>query len=379
MTHLYFLKSSVGRDRKIRAVLFALEYDEQKVGAWEASGTPGTHARVRALQIKIQWPLKQEPFVICRDPKRSTSPGVGEAGASLPFLVLEINVVDPFQRGFFCGDETIDYPYEKSETVSDGLLIAGGFLIALATVIGGELCAACCLGHRCPPVLKRGGSLPGALYRTLGAFLFGCAVNQSLTDVAKFSVGRLRPHFLDVCKPDRALYNCSEGYITRVVCTGDPAVIAEARKSFFSGHASFAMYSMVFLALYVESRLRWRGARILRPLLQFVLLLVAVFVGLSRLSDYRHHWSDVLVGFGSGAAVAFAVVFLISGLFTDNCLAVHKRREAARTNGDLEQGQAANHNGHADAAATAAAAAIRCSAHSGGRQATTPPEPAVSE
>nr|XP_032822066.1 phospholipid phosphatase 3-like isoform X3 [Petromyzon marinus] len=320
MTHLYFLKSSVGRDRKIRAVLFALEYDEQKVGAWEASGTPGTHARVRALQIKIQWPLKQEPFVICRDPKRSTSPGVGEAGASLPFLVLEINVVDPFQRGFFCGDETIDYPYEKSETVSDGLLIAGGFLIALATVIGGELCAACCLGHRCPPVLKRGGSLPGALYRTLGAFLFGCAVNQSLTDVAKFSVGRLRPHFLDVCKPDRALYNCSEGYITRVVCTGDPAVIAEARKSFFSGHASFAMYSMVFLA-----------------------------------------------------------VFLISGLFTDNCLAVHKRREAARTNGDLEQGQAANHNGHADAAATAAAAAIRCSAHSGGRQATTPPEPAVSE
>uniref|UniRef100_S4RKE9 Phosphatidic acid phosphatase type 2/haloperoxidase domain-containing protein n=1 Tax=Petromyzon marinus TaxID=7757 RepID=S4RKE9_PETMA len=87
------------------------------------------------------------------------------------------------------------------------------------------------------------------LYRTLGAFLFGCAVNQSLTDVAKFSVGRLRPHFLDVCKPDRALYNCSEGYITRVVCTGDPAVIAEARKSFFSGHASFAMYSMVFLAV----------------------------------------------------------------------------------------------------------------------------------
>ncbi|CAM9754941.1 unnamed protein product [Lampetra planeri] len=300
--------------------------------------------------------------------------------ASLPFLVLEINVVDPFQRGFFCGDETIDYPYEKSETVSDGLLIAGGFLIALATVIGGELCAACCLGHRCPPVLKRGGSLPGALYRTLGAFLFGCAVNQSLTDVAKFSVGRLRPHFLDVCKPDRALYNCSEGYITRVVCTGDPAVITEARKSFFSGHASFAMYSMVFLALYVESRLRWRGARILRPLLQFVLLLVAVLVGLSRLSDYRHHWSDVLVGFGSGATVAFTVVFLISGLFTDNCLAVHKRREAARTNGDLEQGQAANHNGHADAAATATAtaAAIRCSAQSGERQAT-PPEPAVSE
>ncbi|CAM9662410.1 unnamed protein product [Lampetra fluviatilis] len=270
--------------------------------------------------------------------------------AALPFLALELNLLHPFQRGFFCGDESISYPYEKSETVPDGLLSAGGFLIALATVIGGELCAACCLGHRCPPVLKRGSSLPGALYRTLGAFLFGCAVNQSLTDVAKFSVGRLRPHFLDVCKPDRALYNCSEGYITRDVCTGDPAVITEARKSFYSGHASFSMYTMVFLALYVESRLRWRGARILRPLLQFVLLLVAVFVGLSRLSDYRHHWSDVLVGFCAGAAVAIFTVVRVSGLF--------EARDAEEKDGsefgdrhkyvneDIEMGGVETCNGH---------------------------------
>ncbi|KAI4829244.1 hypothetical protein KUCAC02_023300, partial [Chaenocephalus aceratus] len=32
----------------------------------------------------------------------------------------------------------------------------------------------------------------------MGVFLFGCAVSQSFTDIAKVSVGRMRPHFLDV-------------------------------------------------------------------------------------------------------------------------------------------------------------------------------------
>ena len=49
------------------------------------------------------------------------------------------------------------------------------------------------------------------LYKELGSFLFGCCVGQSLTNMAKLSVGRLRPNFLDVCKITYASINCTPG------------------------------------------------------------------------------------------------------------------------------------------------------------------------
>lgn len=42
----------------------------------------------------------------------------------------------------------------------------------------------------------------GSCYTTLIPFFFGAAVTQLTTDIAKYSVGRLRPHFLTVCKPN---------------------------------------------------------------------------------------------------------------------------------------------------------------------------------
>lgn len=49
-------------------------------------------------------------------------------------------------------------------------------------------------------------------------------------------------------------------------------------------------------------------ARLLRPTLQFGLVAVSIYVGLSRVSDYKHHWSDVLTGLIQGALVAIVVV-----------------------------------------------------------------------
>ena len=75
-------------------------------------------------------------------------------------------------------------------------------------------------------------------------FLVGAAVNVVLTDVGKYTVGRLRPHFLAVCKPDFSKLNCTTGFhknfITNYECTGDKDLIKEARLSFPSGHSSFA-------------------------------------------------------------------------------------------------------------------------------------------
>lgn len=67
-----------------------------------------------------------------------------------------------------------------------------------------------------------------AIYKVLGTFLFGAAVSQSLTDLGKYMIGRLRPNFLAVCDPDWSRVNCSV-YVQEEVCRGSPANVTESR------------------------------------------------------------------------------------------------------------------------------------------------------
>lgn len=234
--------------------------------------------------------------------------------ASLPFFACEFGAVLPYKRGFFCNDPSISYPYLESESISDGVLIAGGIAITVISILLGEFYRVRFLKVESRAFVSN--LYVSTLYKEIGSFLFGCTVGQSLTNMAKLSTGRLRPNFLSVCKPDYASLNCSAGlYITEVHCQGNVSLIKEARKSFYSGHASFAMYTMLYLVFYLQARFTWRGARLLRPLVQFLLLMLALYTGLTRISDYRHHPSDVLVGYLQGALVAYWVAFHISCMF----------------------------------------------------------------
>ncbi|XP_026201177.1 phospholipid phosphatase 3 isoform X2 [Anabas testudineus] len=232
--------------------------------------------------------------------------------AMLPTLALHRTSIRPYQRGFYCSDYSLNYPYKKS-TVPSSVLISVGLTLPVVSIAIGE----CFRIHQLHEGTKSfvGNPYVAALYKQMGVFLFGCAVSQSFTDIAKVSVGRMRPHFMDVCRPDFAHINCSLGYITNYTCTGDDSSVQEARKSFFSGHASFSMFTMLYLAFYLQSRFTWRGARLLRPLLQFTLLMMAFYTGLSRVSDHKHHPTDVLAGFVQGALVAYCIVFYVSDLF----------------------------------------------------------------
>lgn len=233
--------------------------------------------------------------------------------AGLPFLVIESSAIKPYQRGFYCHDESIKYPSKNGDTISDGVLSAAGILIVILSIVIGESYRIHYL-HEGSKGFVRNPYI-SALYKQVGVFIFGCAISQSFTDIAKVSVGRLRPHFLDVCKPDFTAINCSLGYITDYTCQGDDSKVQEARKSFFSGHASFSMYTMLYLTFYLQSRFTWHGARLLRPLAQFTLLMMSFYTGLSRVSDHKHHPTDVLAGFFQGAFVAYCIVFYVSDLF----------------------------------------------------------------
>ncbi|KAJ8012254.1 hypothetical protein DPEC_G00066770 [Dallia pectoralis] len=233
--------------------------------------------------------------------------------AGLPFLIIETSAVQPYRRGFYCDDESIKYPAKRGDTISDAVLSVAGILITILSIIIGESYRIHYLNEGSKSFV--GNPYISALYKQVGVFIFGCAVSQSFTDIAKVSVGRMRPHFLDVCKPDWSSINCSLGYITDYQCNGLESKVQEARKSFFSGHASFSMYTMLYLVFYLQSRFTWRGARLLRPLTQFTLIMMSFYTGLSRVSDHKHHPSDVLAGFAQGALVAYCIVYFVSDLF----------------------------------------------------------------
>ncbi|XP_037121330.1 phospholipid phosphatase 1 [Syngnathus acus] len=227
----------------------------------------------------------------------------------LPLAAFNLGKIRPYQRGFFCSDDSIKYPFHHS-TVTSTVLYTVGFSLPISCMIFGECL---CVYLKRLQSKSSYGSYVARVYKAVGTFLFGAAMSQSLTDIAKYSIGRLRPHFLDVCKPN---WNCSVGvYVENFACTGNPTMVNEGRLSFYSGHSSFSMYCMLFLALYLQARLRAEWARLLRPTIQFFLIAASVYTGLSRVSDYKHHWSDVLTGLLQGALMAILVVFFVSDFF----------------------------------------------------------------
>lgn len=63
--------------------------------------------------------------------------------------------------------------------------------------------------------------------------------------------------------------------------------------------------------MYVTLVFRVKGSRLVKPSLCLALLCPAFLVGVVRVAEYRNHWSDVLAGFLTGAAIA---TFLVSHL-----------------------------------------------------------------
>ncbi|XP_073676004.1 phospholipid phosphatase 1-like [Garra rufa] len=167
--------------------------------------------------------------------------------AGLPFAILNIQHT-PFKRGFFCSDDSIRYPF-KEDTISYQLLMGIIIPFALLVIIFGE-CFSIYLRSRASFSYE----YVACVYKAVGSFVFGAALSQSLTDIAKYTIGRLRPHFLTVCKPHWNLIDCKSGsYIENFNCTGDPVFTNEGRLSFYSGHSSFSMYCMLFLACTLGS------------------------------------------------------------------------------------------------------------------------------
>ncbi|KAH8258504.1 hypothetical protein KR038_006957 [Drosophila bunnanda] len=269
-----------------------------------------------------------------------------------PILIFYL-LGDPYKRGFFCDDESLKHPFHDS-TVRNWMLYFIGVVIPVGVIVMVEVIIAQTKARR-----NNGNStsrryvlmnydLPEWLiecYKKVGIYAFGAVVSQLTTDIAKYSIGRLRPHFIAVCQPvmpDGS--TCDDPanagkYIQEFTCKGvgsSDRMLKEMRLSFPSGHSSFTFFAMVYLAvslsivmvshdplivlicglqLYLQARMTWKGSKLLRHLLQFLFIMVAWYTALSRVSDYKHHWSDVLAGSLIGSTCALVVVNFVSDLF----------------------------------------------------------------
>lgn len=204
-----------------------------------------------------------------------------------------------YKRGFFCNDESLIHPVH-SDTITHEMLYIGGFGIPILTMVVNELVRWKLKLETDRPLHLFGYEIPiwaQNLYKYIGFFMFGATCCQLITDIAKYSIGRLRPHFMTLCQPVMGTTNCSDStnlykYIEDFTCGNihaTPRQLKEMRLSFPSGHSSFSMYTMVFTALYLHCRFSFNGSKLLKHFLQFILISLAWYTALTRVSNYKHH------------------------------------------------------------------------------------------
>ncbi|XP_061555421.1 phospholipid phosphatase-related protein type 1 isoform X3 [Phycodurus eques] len=223
-------------------------------------------------------------------------------------------------QGFFCNDAELMKPYPGTEEASfvpplilycvvtaapTAIIFVGevsmyamkstreSLLAQEKTIVTGD----CCYLN---PLIRR-------VIRFIGVFAFGLFATDIFVNAGQVVTGGLSPYFLSVCKPNYTGTECrlNHQFITNSnICTGNPIIVGNARRSFPSKDASLSVYSAVYLTMYITSTIKTKSSRLAKPVLCLGTLCSAFLTGLNRVSEYRNHCSDVVAGFILGSAVA---------------------------------------------------------------------------
>ncbi|XP_028841509.1 phospholipid phosphatase-related protein type 2a isoform X5 [Denticeps clupeoides] len=180
-------------------------------------------------------------------------------------------------QGFFCYDKAFSKPYpgpDDRSKVPPMLIYSLIAAIPTFTILIGELMgfflktegsqektivtADCCYFN---PLFRR-------IIRFLGVYSFGLFTTTIFANAGQVVTGNQTPHFLSACRPNYTALGCQSNlqYITeRRACTGNPLVVASARKSFPSKDAALSVYSAVYTVMYVTLVFRTKGTRLTKP------------------------------------------------------------------------------------------------------------------
>jgi len=264
----------------------------------------------------------------------------------MAYIYVFASQFHPYHRGFFCNDQSLKHPYlPQTVPIVDCVLIwaaASTFFIIVVETLrsraedqAGE--------RRTKPFQKnRTPWIALELYRYFGYFSLGALTCLLFTELSKYTIGRLRPHFITLCRPkmtpdlclDEHQYHkfvtASEDEICEGLISGEVTKkqLNEARLSFLSGHSSFSFYCGMFLIIYLQARLSnfprhqstpvniiYRILKVLRPFIQFAMIILSFWISLTRISDYFHHPLDVAIGAFVGMSFALITLMVIADVF----------------------------------------------------------------
>ena len=236
-------------------------------------------------------------------------------------LMFQINIhagerviatfLKPIVQGFYCDDQTIDKPY-KVQTVTLSYLYPTALLLVI-------VCLSIGVVHHRKICTRRKFIIDVGILLTL--FVYGSCICLVITNIAKYFLGTLRPHYLSVCQPDWLQINCTNEAGRKIlilgdgICqTNDSKLLKLAHLSFPSLHASFASYTSIFLILYLKQLLNYNRLDVLpNYFFQVLLAAAALYIGLTRVSDYHCHPSDVIAGFVIGFMISLVMHYSFIG------------------------------------------------------------------
>uniref|UniRef100_A0A3P8SM48 Phospholipid phosphatase related 4a n=1 Tax=Amphiprion percula TaxID=161767 RepID=A0A3P8SM48_AMPPE len=244
-------------------------------------------------------------------------PILASSVVSLYFLELT-DIFQPVHSGYTCNDRSLSLPYilPRQEVCPLPLLFSLAFAAPTVTILIGEAILYCYLSRRSSSTQTEANinaagcnfnSYIRRAVRFIGVHIFGLCVTALITDILQLSTGQHTPYWLDVCKPNLTHINmstCDEAFILEDICAGQ-----DVGKSFPSQHATLAAFAAVYISMYFNTVLT-DSAKLLKPLLVFSFVMLAILAGLTRIIQFRNHPVDVYCGWLLGAAIAVYLVRL---------------------------------------------------------------------
>uniref|UniRef100_A0A914CGZ6 Phosphatidic acid phosphatase type 2/haloperoxidase domain-containing protein n=1 Tax=Acrobeloides nanus TaxID=290746 RepID=A0A914CGZ6_9BILA len=157
------------------------------------------------------------------------------------FYVFVAHVIKPTERGFYCDDESIRRPYYPNTVSTTNLLIIT-LGLPLPIFFFGYFFAS-----RNKTMMQILEMIRMTTFVYLD-YVVGFGLCTFALDFLKCYIGRLRPNFVSMCKPD--LSECSlngTAYMINFECQNGPRMGRNSRTSFPSGHAMAAVFCFIFL------------------------------------------------------------------------------------------------------------------------------------
>jgi diacylglycerol diphosphate phosphatase/phosphatidate phosphatase len=207
----------------------------------------------------------------------------------------------PFHREFSLSDPTIQHPFANDERVSGMQCLLIASMVPLFTIVGVAF-------YRRDRLKPAEDHIHYIQLSVLG-LLLSLTINGVFTDILKNWIARPRPDFLARCGPAKGTDPVK--MVTIAVCTAPlgQRVLTDGMRSTPSGHASISFSGLLYLTLWLcgHFRVTRPTSPVYKLLLAVLPVLGATYIALSRTQDYRHHFSDIVLGGLLGNLIALGI------------------------------------------------------------------------